>query len=186
MCSRAHHRWVMMRIVSSSLNTSAARRLWRWEKRWASSSLIHWHHATRVHRASSTSLGMIASICSRRRILWISRSSSLIVGLSWISRLILHTHWATLTSYGRPYHRLAVLLIRIGSVLMGISLRASLILSLSCVLTKLLLWGLMISVSLSILSWSCYMSWIIVLSLNLTCPKLITCLFSVSSVTWLS
>lgn len=150
MCSRAHHRCLMMRNISSSLNNSAALRLSRWKQWLASSWLIHWYHATtRINRASSTPLGVITIIWWCSWVLGVSRRTSLKVGLSCIATLILNAHLRSLSSYGMPYHRLTVLLIRILSILLRISWGASLIRHLSLILSVLLLLRLMKSIDLT-------------------------------------
>ena len=186
MWSRVHLR--MMRVVSSSLDTSAAIRCSSWKKLLMSYCFLDRHHSVRVNWASASPLKVISSVLSTRRILSLTRSTALVVGLSWIAWRILYSHLSSLTSNGRPYHCLTVLLHRIRSVLRLKVWWCSLVLSLRLILllsVLLLLLCLIVTVPLSVLSlWHHLLSWRVLLMMSRT--KIITCLLSIPSVCLLS
>jgi hypothetical protein len=175
-----------MRVVSSSpVHPWVARMGCRWEKRLGSHwySLLHRHHATRVHRASALALMIASSIRSCRGINRLSRSTTMVIGLStWVAWLIIHTCWASLTSYGRPYHRLTVLDWSVLVLIVNWATCSSLVLS---ILWRLLL----IPIPLSILSWLwCHMSALELLGLLLLLPwtELIASLLPIASLSNMS
>ena len=163
MWSRAHLRW--MSVISSSWE-SAAVRLSGWEKRLMSSCFLDRHHSVGVNWASASPLWVVSSVGSSRMILRLTRVTAMVIRVSSISWLILHTHLTSLTSYGLPYHRLSVLLDRILSVLRLIWLLPALELSMTLILLLSVLRTIS-AISLSILS-LCHLSscWLLMMSLS--------------------
>lgn len=175
-----------MRVVSSSpVHPCVAWMGCRWEKRLGSHwySLLHRHHATRVHRATALPLMIASSIRSCRGINRLSRGTTMVIGLSTrVAWLIIHTCWASLTSYGRPYHRLTVLDWSILVLIVNRATCSSLVLPL---VLSIRLRLLLIPIPLSVLSWlRRQMSTLELLRLLLhllTWAELITCLLPVAA-----
>ena len=174
-----------MRVVSSSpVHPLVARMGCRWEKRLGSHwySFLNRHHATRVDRTSALALMIASSVRSCRGINRLSRSTTMVIGLpTWVAWLIIHTCWASLTSHGRPYHRLTV------SVLVwkvNWATWSSLVLPLEL---SILLRLLLISIPLSVLSWlRRHVPALVLLGLFLPYRELIASLLPVASLSDLS